>query len=712
MLAPFQVLRAVAGFVIGLSSLALAATGVFRDARGDDAPQLVALAGLSILLVTRLFDRLQGAERAVARRRVWRDLELGTLFVAAAFVLIEVTGGPAGLMYPLIYALIAFLMAFHSLPLGLAFLGLIIVTEAGINALQPGAADWRLFASHASFNTLFGFLYALFLRSEITVQRERVDRELTDHLQRIEREAREFRLTSGLSLESRELGADELGRRRKQGSVQAIHESLYNVLAVAERALEPHTVALLWMDPDDKTLRVKELRSVSDHVTENPINAGEGIVGAITKRKEPLTLTNLRADYSGIVYYERPQPVTDFAGVPVMEGAHLRGVLVADRADGRAFDEADVAVLQTIAAEIVRAVQVERIFSDMDREKTQKERFYQASREFNAARTVDEVAKVAIEAARRVSQAEFAGLAVSLEHDDTLRVAAIEWPGATGVQELVGRTFAAHQGLVGAALKARHALPHGTARAASQCVFSPELEVKLAGVKVMPLLWKEFGVGGLVLGSSREDFLTQDSLEMVRVIADHAAIAIANAQMYERMERMATTDGLTGLTNHRQFQLVFEHAIARAERYGRKLSLILTDIDHFKSVNDTYGHPVGDIVLKRVAAMLASAARRTDIVARYGGEEFAVLMEETDREGAVQIAERIRKTVEAEMFKTETGTFKTTLSLGVATFPEDATQKARFAEAADQALYTAKRSGRNRVVTFRSMSSRREVNPA
>ena len=141
------------------------------------------------------------------------------------------------------------------------------------------------------------------------------------------------------------------------------------------------------------------------------------------------------------------------------------------------------------------------------------------------------------------------------------------------------------------------------------------------------------------------------------------------------------------------------------------MSLILTDIDHFKLVNDTYGHPVGDVVLKRVAKLLTQAARRTDIVARYGGEEFAVLMEETDREGAFNIAERIRKMVESEPFRCDHGPFKCTLSVGIATFPEDASLKGKLAEAADQALYQAKRSGRNKSLQFKSMSSARAVSP-
>ncbi|MEM6732762.1 MAG: diguanylate cyclase, partial [Myxococcota bacterium] len=581
-----------------------------------DLSQLVGLASLGAWLVFRLFRRLRRSALADDRAAAIEDLELGTLFVASAFCVIEMTGGPQGLLYPLVFALVAFLIAFHSLSHNVYFLALLLGTEAAITWLRPSGADaWRVYASHASFLVLFGYLYALFLRSEVAHRRNVLAREIRANLSRIEEEAREFRLTSGLGLDSRELSAEEISHRRQIGSIQAIHDSLYNVLAVAEKALNPHTVALLWLDAAETHLRVKELRSQSDAVKESRIGIGEGFIGAVTKRREPLVLTQLKPGHSGLTYYNRPERVTDFVGVPVMEGAHLRGVLVADRSDGTAFDDGDLSVMQTIAEEIIRAVQVERIFADMDREKYRKERFYQASRDFNSALTVEQVATVAIEAARRVSQAEYAVFAVATERENLLRITT-----SHGDEKLIGLEFDADSALVGKAIKARVPLPHGSARSSQHVVFGPDIPFTAPAVKVLPLLWKDQGVGALVLGSQRDDFLTDDLLDMLRVVADHAAIAIANAQMYGRMERMATTDGLTGLTNHRQFQIAFDEMLARSQRYGRKLSVILTDIDHFKSINDTYGHPVGDMVLKRVARLLEEGARKTDVVARYGGE--------------------------------------------------------------------------------------------
>ncbi len=209
----------------------------------------------------------------------------------------------------------------------------------------------------------------------------------------------------------------------------------------------------------------------------------------------------------------------------------------------------------------------------------------------------------------------------------------------------------------------------------------------------------------MVAGSRKKGVLDDDAPRMLEVIAIQAAQAVLRAQMFEQMERMATTDGLTGLLNHRTFQSRFDDALAGAKRYSRKLSFVLTDVDHFKSVNDTYGHPIGDQVLKGVARILREQARDTDVVARYGGEEFAIIMPETDAKGAHVIAERIRERLQKEVFQTEQGPLKVTISLGVATFPDNGMEKGALIDLADQCLYFAKRHGRNQSVTVGQMQA-------
>jgi len=161
----------------------------------------------------------------------------------------------------------------------------------------------------------------------------------------------------------------------------------------------------------------------------------------------------------------------------------------------------------------------------------------------------------------------------------------------------------------------------------------------------------------------------------------------------EELERLSVTDGLTGLANHRLMQQRLEDEEVRAKRSQRPFSVIMADVDFFKTYNDEFGHPAGDEVLKQVAQILKSATRKLDCVARTGGEEFAALLPETAAEGAMEVAERMRARVASASFIGR----HITISIGVAEFPMDADTGAKIMSVADKALYESKRAGRNRV---------------
>lgn len=174
--------------------------------------------------------------------------------------------------------------------------------------------------------------------------------------------------------------------------------------------------------------------------------------------------------------------------------------------------------------------------------------------------------------------------------------------------------------------------------------------------------------------------------------------AVAEAHAKE-LHALATTDGLTGLINRRHFTALAETERERQERYNRPLSLLMLDIDHFKSVNDRYGHAIGDQVLCRVAEICVSQVRKTDILARMGGEEFAIMLTETDRHGATQFAERLCASIARQPLSVGPSEIACTVSIGVAEMT-DAHSLSETLSEADAALYEAKRSGRNRACLF------------
>jgi len=192
---------------------------------------------------------------------------------------------------------------------------------------------------------------------------------------------------------------------------------------------------------------------------------------------------------------------------------------------------------------------------------------------------------------------------------------------------------------------------------------------------------------------------TAREISILSLLSTYAAIAIERTKLLEETRLRSITDDLTKLYNHRHFMQMLTQEYERCARYDRTLSLVMIDIDYFKSYNDTYGHLEGNVVLQDVARLLRKASRQVDVVARYGGEEFAVIMAETDKESALVSAQRLRETVERHKFPNEENQpgGNLTISLGVATHPDDASSVLELIAKADEALYAAKTRGRNRV---------------
>lgn len=196
-----------------------------------------------------------------------------------------------------------------------------------------------------------------------------------------------------------------------------------------------------------------------------------------------------------------------------------------------------------------------------------------------------------------------------------------------------------------------------------------------------------------VTNKKDEDSFTEEDAELLKAIADQAAITVNKAQLWE----MAVTDSLTGLYIRRFFLAKVNEEMRRSERYKRPFAIIMTDIDHFKNVNDSYGHPEGDVVLKAVSKLIKDTIREVDIVARFGGEEFVILLPETDKENAVILSERLREKISELTFEQVPGV---TVSLGISGYPNDGTDIDKLIKKADAALYKAKQTGRNKSVIF------------
>lgn len=232
--------------------------------------------------------------------------------------------------------------------------------------------------------------------------------------------------------------------------------------------------------------------------------------------------------------------------------------------------------------------------------------------------------------------------------------------------------------------------------------FDKQLLFTTRSIICVPMKIKDQVIGVIELINSFEelDFNESDIL-LISSISDFAAIALDNAHNYKRINELVITDDLTGLYNARQFGQLIENEVKRALRYGGQFSLIFLDLDHFKMINDTYGHLVGSRMLGEFGRLVGRNIRTSDMAARYGGDEFAIILPHTGKEQAVKMAGNLLESMRTTPFVSDDNEpIALTASFGVATFPEDADSRAGLIRAADSAMYDAKAGGRAGVSAY------------
>ncbi len=490
-----------------------------------------------------------------------------------------------------------------------------------------------------------------------------------------------------------------------QPAVETITAAFDLQLELIRQTLNLSTVVLLWPDPEGHEYRLRSVATTRNDIAPGPFPVGVGITGALLGAEELVSLAPATPSL-GVPYYLKQVEVGGILAVRLPDDAEewlgfddkkIAPVLCVDRPGQQPWSEAEKATMTLAARKLALDVTMGRQFQAMAHECSAIQRVCLAMRELNGALGLEQVLAATIKAVRTLVGADF--ISISLVCGNGHCVALAEGEGS---EQLMGREFSREEGLVGQVLKINHPLPaKGQCHGPTQVFGHDHLLTGYNSLLVLPLQ-KEKGeaTGALTVAVKKAEVFTKARQEILELIAAQVAVKIDLGQAHEEINRLATVDGLTGLINHRTFQHGFDVMLLREERRSGSLSLLICDIDHFKKINDSHGHPFGDKVLKEVAGILRRAARSVDIAARYGGEEFALVLEGSGEQGGLQMAERIRQEIENLVLHNESGPVRVTLSLGLAVYPDHGTDKERLISRADQALYRAKKQGRNRVVLW------------
>jgi two-component system, cell cycle response regulator len=677
-------------------------------------PQAMVATAITALVAIAVIRRAQFTEPTARAQRVsmWlaaaqdlADLELALALVAGLHVVIAVTGGLSSPAYPALYGLVAFSVTVLARPGAFATLGAALFLEAALlvrtGISEPAILDAGL---HGLFIAGAAAAHAVLLRGLTSRYRQRRSKRLEEELSALRDSARDYRLIAAA------LGPDSRAPRAREeeekllaiGGVGMIGDAMSWVLSTLKNSLGARTVALLWVeDSDGDRVKLMEVASDADDITETPLLPSAGVLGAVLRDRAPLLVGATKPGQ--LPYYDSGRAGVALVAVPILEGVHLRGILAADR--DAMFTEADRDLLVDAGSQVLRVVQAEQVFRAVERAKYEHERFYQATAMLGRALTPEQVMETAFDACAAIVDYDAAAIALYDKDRAKHRIAAVRiGKDGEGIidPKLPGFEFKDNAGLASMVIKNRHYLPAGgEPREVTAPIYTRKIKIDDAkSLLILPLLSADEAIGTFTLVARAEKRFGKDVREMLAVIANQVAISLQNGYLYKQMETMATTDGLTGLTNHRTFQTRFEDLLQRAARHGHKVALLLCDVDHFKKVNDNYGHPIGDEVLRRVAKVLQEVPRKIDIPARYGGEEFAVLLDNVDVTQAKAVADRIRIEISKIVVDTDKGPLSVTESVGVAAFPDDGRDRATLIERADLALYHAKHTGRNRVITW------------
>jgi len=465
-----------------------------------------------------------------------------------------------------------------------------------------------------------------------------------------------------------------------------LDEVLKQILSTLTDYFQFQHCAVMLLDEHTQELHRRMREGFSEQVPHDSVPVGTGLTGTAVKLKRPIYAPDVSKDPR---YLEGVNSTRSELAIPLMVRDRVVGVLDCQSDKENFFDNETIDLLMLFSTQASIAIQNAQLHRLEQRRAAQLEAINAIARQTTAVLDMNQL--LGRVCSLVLDSFPVDHISLLLLQADRLVLRAHRGHLTPRIME--GASLPEGAGLCGRALTTR--LP----------VLCNDVEVEpnyIAGLvearseMCLPLVSFGQSVGVLALTSARPNAFQDLDVNPLESVADICAAAIQNANYVERVRELAYRDGLTGMYNRRYFETRIVEEVDRAKRYGSPLSVLMVDIDGFKRFNDDFGHLLGDQVLLQVSSIFSQYLRKIDVVCRYGGDEFAVLLPETNGAHAVDAAEKLRRKI--DQLQISSVPRPVTISVGIAAYPENGSNRDELIKNADDALYAAKQAGRNRVV--------------
>ena len=488
-------------------------------------------------------------------------------------------------------------------------------------------------------------------------------------------------------------------RAQRAEHLQKLESHVTPLLVLARTGAQAADAVLLQVSADESSFWVRLGARPEDDLESRRFPLKGSILAEVLRGDREVAIA-VSHENARLPWVPKTETVASIVAVPIRIWDEPPWILVAHHESPEHFDSERRELLRSVAEQMKETQALFRQKAQQQVEELELKGLLKASEGLSATTRIAELLDQMVAYARNVSRFETCAVCLREEGKEHFSVVVAEGYR----KDLLGNRLSLESPTwAGWVLRAREEpLAIRMERRSGMPILDPK-ERSTAGASFLavPLKAQKRVSGALLLTRQGESFTARE-LRLLRIYCNQAAVVLENAIVHERVQNLAATDGLTGLFNRRYFDSAFARELARCDRSSSSLGLLLADIDHFKSFNDTYGHAMGDLVLKKVAGILSGALRKADVLARFGGEEFVILLPNVTARGALESAERLRQSVAAAAVHPGGPRKQVTVSIGAALFPTDASDSESLLKAADEALYDAKHLGRNRVVAKRT----------